>query len=85
MNAAAENVMRELPDITIAYGISDEYRWASPAYRTTVQDADGCEVLCCTGVAHSLSEELGMNAPCHHGEFRLEEMNEISMERGDEN
>jgi len=26
MNAAAENVVRELPDIVIAYGISDEYR-----------------------------------------------------------
>jgi tRNA(His) guanylyltransferase len=26
MNAAAENVMRELSDIVIAYGISDEYR-----------------------------------------------------------
>ena len=28
MNAAAKAVMTELPDITIAYGISDEYRWA---------------------------------------------------------
>ena len=27
MNAAAENVMRELSDIVIAYGISDEYRY----------------------------------------------------------
>lgn len=26
MNAAAKAVMTELPDITIAYGISDEYR-----------------------------------------------------------
>ena len=26
MNAAASAVMNELPDITVAYGISDEYR-----------------------------------------------------------
>jgi tRNA(His) 5'-end guanylyltransferase len=26
MNAAARAVMAELPDITIAYGVSDEYR-----------------------------------------------------------
>lgn len=26
MNEAAKSVMRELPDITIAYGISDEFR-----------------------------------------------------------
>lgn len=29
MNAAASNVMKELPDITIAYGVSDEYRLRS--------------------------------------------------------
>jgi tRNA(His) 5'-end guanylyltransferase len=28
MNAAARAVMAELPDITIAYGVSDEYRHA---------------------------------------------------------
>ena len=27
MNAAAKAVLAELPDITIAYGISDEYRY----------------------------------------------------------
>ena len=27
MNAAAKAVMTELPDIVIAYGISDEYRY----------------------------------------------------------
>lgn len=27
MNEAAKSVMRELPDITIAYGISDEFRY----------------------------------------------------------
>lgn len=27
MNAAAQRVMSELPDITIAYGVSDEYRY----------------------------------------------------------
>lgn len=26
MNAAAKAVMSEIPDITLAYGISDEYR-----------------------------------------------------------
>jgi tRNA(His) guanylyltransferase len=29
MNAAAKAVMTELPDIVIAYGISDEYRYPS--------------------------------------------------------
>lgn len=28
MNAAAAAVMNELPDITLAYGISDEFRFA---------------------------------------------------------
>jgi tRNA(His) guanylyltransferase len=28
MNAAARAVMSEIPDITIAYGVSDEYRHA---------------------------------------------------------
>lgn len=27
MNAAAKAVMTEMPEITIAYGISDEYRY----------------------------------------------------------
>lgn len=27
MNGAAKAVMAELPDIIIAYGVSDEYRW----------------------------------------------------------
>ncbi len=27
MNAAAKAVMTELPDITIGYGVSDEYRY----------------------------------------------------------
>ncbi|KKA24235.1 TRNAHis guanylyltransferase [Rasamsonia emersonii CBS 393.64] len=30
MNAAAVDVMKELPDLNIAYGVSDEYRW--PTY-----------------------------------------------------
>jgi tRNA(His) 5'-end guanylyltransferase len=38
MNAAALAVMKELPDITMAYGISDEYRygkgWRSGQCRT---------------------------------------------------
>jgi tRNA(His) guanylyltransferase len=29
MNSAAKAVVTELPDITIAYGVSDEYRYAS--------------------------------------------------------
>jgi tRNA(His) guanylyltransferase len=28
MNAAAKAVMTEVPDIVIAYGISDEYRYS---------------------------------------------------------
>jgi tRNA(His) 5'-end guanylyltransferase len=29
MNAAAVEVMKELPDLCIAYGVSDEYRFVS--------------------------------------------------------
>ena len=29
MNAAAQAVMTELPDVTIAYGVSDEYRYVN--------------------------------------------------------
>jgi tRNA(His) 5'-end guanylyltransferase len=28
MNATAERVLAELPDVVVAYGISDEYRYA---------------------------------------------------------
>lgn len=28
MNAAAQGVMRELPEISLAYGLSDEFRYA---------------------------------------------------------
>jgi tRNA(His) 5'-end guanylyltransferase len=30
MNAAAVAVMKELPDLTLAYGNSDEYRYVGP-------------------------------------------------------
>jgi tRNA(His) 5'-end guanylyltransferase len=30
MNAAAEAVMKELPDLVLAFGNSDEYRYAAP-------------------------------------------------------
>lgn len=30
MNAAAKAVVADLPEITIAYGVSDEYRYYSP-------------------------------------------------------
>lgn len=32
MNAAAVEVMKELPDLCIAYGISDEYRFVSSSF-----------------------------------------------------
>lgn len=32
MNAAAERVLVELPDVVVAYGISDEYRYAFSIY-----------------------------------------------------
>jgi tRNA(His) 5'-end guanylyltransferase len=35
MNAAAEAVMKELPDLVLAYGNSDEYRYDEPHYWTT--------------------------------------------------
>jgi hypothetical protein len=31
MNAAAETVMKELPDLVLAYGNSDEFRYATPS------------------------------------------------------
>ena len=31
MNAAAVAVMKDLPDLCIAYGVSDEYRYDSPS------------------------------------------------------
>ena len=36
MNAAAKAVLTELPDIVIAYGISDEYRYLLPILRQCV-------------------------------------------------
>lgn len=36
MNAAARGVVTELPDITIAYGVSDEYRYFEPFYLTSL-------------------------------------------------
>lgn len=30
MNAAAVSVMKDLPDLIIAYGVSDEYRFVKP-------------------------------------------------------
>ena len=30
MNAAAVEVMKELPDLCLAYGVSDEYRYIAP-------------------------------------------------------
>lgn len=36
MNAAARGVVAELPDITIAYGVSDEYRYFEPFYLTSL-------------------------------------------------
>jgi tRNA(His) 5'-end guanylyltransferase len=36
MNAAATGVLKELSDIFLAYGVSDEYRWGqSGATRST--------------------------------------------------
>jgi tRNA(His) 5'-end guanylyltransferase len=32
MNAAAVEVMKELPDLCIAYGVSDEYRFALSSF-----------------------------------------------------
>lgn len=39
MNAAAKAVVTELPDITIAYGISDEYRLVWPSKMPIVSGA----------------------------------------------
>jgi tRNA(His) 5'-end guanylyltransferase len=35
MNAAAVEVMKELPDLNIAYGVSDEYRFVGFLSDTT--------------------------------------------------
>jgi tRNA(His) 5'-end guanylyltransferase len=42
MNAAAKAVMTELPDIVIAYGISDEYRYFI-FFKFEVQESDQLE------------------------------------------
>ena len=34
MNAAARGVVMELPDITIAYGVSDEYRYPKLIFKS---------------------------------------------------
>ena len=34
MNAAARGVVMELPDITIAYGVSDEYRYPKLVFKS---------------------------------------------------
>lgn len=38
MNAAAVEVMKDLPDLCIAYGVSDEYRSAGPLLSTSFGD-----------------------------------------------
>lgn len=39
MNAAAREVMKELPDLTIAYGVSDEFRYfPSELLKTPLHD-----------------------------------------------
>ncbi len=38
MNAAAKTVMSEIPDITLAYGISDEYRWVAMTQTRQVRE-----------------------------------------------
>ena len=46
MNAAAERVLVELPDVVVAYGISDEYRYAeSPGRAKGLADAADSFVL----------------------------------------
>lgn len=46
MNAAATGVLKELPDVVLAYGISDEYRSAllSPKNHATMYDGLICHV-----------------------------------------
>lgn len=36
MNAAAVAVMKDLPDLIIAYGVSDEYRCVAPLFRIII-------------------------------------------------
>jgi tRNA(His) 5'-end guanylyltransferase len=46
MNAAARAVMAELPDITIAYGVSDEYRHALDPSRKSQHQLTWLVQLC---------------------------------------
>ena len=39
MNTAAKAVIADLPDITIAYGVSDEYRYGSCVHQILVSTA----------------------------------------------
>lgn len=62
MNAATMKVMTELPDIVIAYGISDEYRYLFLlTYSFRLVKADSLVlVLSFTSPAHFLSGGRGM-------------------------
>lgn len=61
MNAAAKAVMADIPDITIAYGVSDEYRQVSMSFLISwFMSLTRSSVLSFTSPACSLSVGQGM-------------------------
>jgi tRNA(His) 5'-end guanylyltransferase len=69
MNAAAKAVMSDIPEITIGYGISDEYRYYTQCAQLAWQQGfDRLIVSSSTKHAHCLREDQGKSSRrCHGG------------------
>jgi tRNA(His) 5'-end guanylyltransferase len=61
MNVAATGVMKEMPDVILAYGMSDEYRYAVACLCLGIISFTNMKsiVLCFTKNVHSSSDERG--------------------------
>jgi tRNA(His) 5'-end guanylyltransferase len=59
MNAAAVEVMKDLPDLCIAYGVSDEFRYSSYANTSIHFNRSPLPVLYSILIASSLSGVMG--------------------------
>lgn len=63
MNAAAVEVMKELPDLCIAYGVSDEYRYMFFLYSYNMgADLGMSLVLFSTQAVNYLSDGMGKSS-----------------------
>jgi hypothetical protein len=57
MNAAAVEVMKDLPDLCLAYGVSDEFRYVSPTPNYSITHI--YPASCFIPIANSLSVVMG--------------------------